>query len=91
MTYSARFLEYHTENQHVYDAFERFTLEAIRAGRKRLSSKAVYERIRWDSMVYSKDKYKMNNNYTADHARMFVERYPQHKDFFATRARKAVK
>lgn len=90
MTYTKRFLDYHAENQHVYDAFERFTLEAINAGRKRLSSGAVYERMRWESMTRSSnDIYKLNNNYRADHSRMFAERYPQHAGFFSTRARKS--
>lgn len=88
MIYSQRFLDYHAENNHVYDAFEKFTLEAIRAGRSKLSANLIYERIRWDSMIYSKDQYKMNNNYRADHARMFVEKYPNYRDFFSTRERK---
>ncbi len=78
------FINYHAANPQVYEAFKRFTFQAVRH-RKNFSSKAIFERLRWDSMIAGDDGFKMNNNYTPYYARLFEADHPQHKGFFRKR------
>lgn len=80
------FNEYHEAHPEIWDAFKKTTLEAIRRGFKNYSSKSIFEIIRWHrSGEIKRDGYKVNNNYTADYARKFINEFPEHKDFFRTR------
>lgn len=83
-----KFPKYHNENPHIYEAFKKYTFEAIDRGRLYFSSEAVINRIRWDSLISGNDKYKINNNYKAFYSRMFMNEYPQHKGYFRTRKSK---
>ncbi len=87
MTLEDKFVEFHVKNPDVYALFKKFAFEALKAGRKRLSTKLIIERIRWESYIKTQqtDEFKINNNHTAYYARLFMEDYPQYKDFFATR------
>lgn len=86
---SQKFLAYHAANSHVWEAFERFALQAAHAGRRRIGTAMIYERMRWYSMIETNgDPYKINNNYKADYARLFNEKYPQFNEMFPTRERK---
>lgn len=86
---SQKFLKYHQDNPHVWAAFERFALQAADSGRKRIGTAMIYERMRWYSMIEATgDIYKINNNYKADYARLFNEKYPHLHDMFPTRERK---
>ena len=81
-----RFQRYHTDNPHVYEAFKRFTLEAVRAGRTRLGARMVIERLRWESTVRAiGDHYKLNDTFTPYYARLFVRDFPEHINLFAMR------
>lgn len=83
------FKEYHKEHPEIWKEFKLTTLEAIKKGFKNYSSKSIFEIIRWHKGGNVKlDGFKINNNYTADYARMFTKLYPQHDGFFRTRARK---
>lgn len=85
-----KFERYHAENPNVYDLFVRYVKEVIAAGHKRYSANAIFERIRWHVMVETRgDKFKLNNNYRAFYARMFMERNPQFEGFFETRKQKS--
>jgi hypothetical protein len=87
--YSLRFLDYHAKHPHVFIVFERFALEAIAAGRKKIGAGMIYERMRWYfSIETGREKYKLNNNYRADYARMFAAKHPEHRKIFETRDRK---
>lgn len=81
------FERFHAANPHVYTLFERFTFDAINAGRTRFGAKAVFERIRWFTTVEtnSKDDLKLNNNYTAFYARLFEARWPYYAGLFEKR------
>ena len=86
------FAEFHAENPQVFNLFDRFTRQAIAAGHKRGSAKQVFERIRWETAVYKDDligRLKLNNNMTALYARLWEERNPEHRGFFAKRKRRA--
>ncbi len=88
----AAFMEHHRANPAVWSLFERFALEAARAGRKHFGAKAVFERMRWHIEFETKDSladWKLNNNYTSRYARMFAERHPEHADLFQFRELKS--
>ncbi len=77
---------FHLSNPRVYELFERFALEAVRAGRSHFSAKMIWERMRWYSRVETTDPtFKLNNNYHAYYARFFLERHPELDGLFETR------
>lgn len=82
-----RFLEFHSENPHVYELFEKFTKEVIRSGRSHYGAKAIMERIRWHLDVETSDAegFKINNNYTSLYVRLLERRKPMFEGFFSKR------
>lgn len=81
--------KYHQENPHVYEAFERFTFQAIESGRTYFGGRAILERIRWFTQIEAKEKiFKINDHQNAFYTRLFEKNHPQHKGFF--RKRKSV-
>lgn len=83
-----KFPQYHTDNPHIYEAFKKYTFEAINAGRKRFSAEAVINRLRWETLIAGNDKYKINNNYKPFYSRMFMNEFPNYKGIFSTRTSK---
>jgi len=82
------FSRFHNENPRVWSLFERFTLEAIGAGRECYSANAIFERIRWHvDIETSGGEVKLNNNFRAYYARLFHARHPQRGEFFRNRRR----
>lgn len=80
-----------SENPQVYELFKHFAFEAIRAGKKTLSSYLIIERIRWETEVVTRDEpFKVNNNYRPDYARKFMKDFPEHGGIFRTRQLRAV-
>lgn len=78
--------EWHKENLHVWDLFEKYTYEAINAGFKHYSVASVIERIRWHADVETTgDTFKINNNHKAYYARYFHHMHPEHDGFFRLR------
>lgn len=74
------------DNPQVWELFERFTLEAIHGGARRLGARLVWERMRWYSRVESTDRtFKLNNNYPQFYARKFLEHHPEHAGCFQLR------
>lgn len=51
LTVRQKFEAFHAANPHVYHWYKRFAAELIQAGVKRLSSKAIIERIRWEATI----------------------------------------
>lgn len=85
------FNQYDNENPKIWEAFKKFTLQAIRSGKEHYSSKSIFERIRWETAIEAQnDSFKLNNNYTGDYSRKFMESFPQYKGFFRTREMKKV-
>ena len=94
MTVKNKFEAFHAANPDVYVQFRRFAAEAIKAGVKRMSSKLVIERIRWETTVrttgsgYStitKKPFQIDNRFTCWYARKFMEDYPKAGEIFETR------
>ena len=78
--------QYHKDNPDIWKAFEKFTLEAVAAGKKHYSSKSIFERIRWETEVEAKHEiFKINNNFTPHYARIFEKKYPNLEGFFRKR------
>ena len=73
------------EHPEVWRAFERLTLDLIRAGRRRCGVALVIERIRWDFALRGGDDFKINNNFRALYARKWNAAHPGHAAFFETR------
>ncbi len=76
--------EYMARYPQVYQAFERFTHEALKSGRARVGAKMLAERIRWESFITG-DQYRINNNYVAAMARRFMDENPLYGKVFETR------
>ena len=94
MTVEAKFRAFHAANPAVYGLFKRFAAEAIKAGIKRLSSKLIIERIRWECAIsttgagWSVTKGKpflIDNRFTCWYARKFMEDFPKAGEIFETR------
>lgn len=80
------FWEFHAANPKVYALFSRFTLDAINAGRVRFSQNFVVERIRWYTAIETRgDDFKINNNYRAYYARLWMRDHPDFDGLFGTR------
>lgn len=81
------FLHFHTKFPVVYLLFEKFAMQLLQAGKKKLGSKMIMERIRWEISLEARDDegFKINNNYTAYYSRHFVKLHPQHEDKFEFR------
>ncbi|MEK9724416.1 MAG: hypothetical protein VW405_13170 [Rhodospirillaceae bacterium] len=85
-----RFEAFHEANPNVYRLFERFTKEAIAAGRVRIGAKAIFERMRWYfAFETTGDTFKLNNSFTSFYARLFMADHPEHADLFETRERRS--
>lgn len=77
------FNKFHKENPHIFSAFEKQALEAIKKGRKKLSSKLIINWIRWNEFLKSSDKnFSINDAYQSYYSRLFVSKYPQYKSVF---------
>lgn len=81
-------------NPHVYDLFEKFTLEAIEAGANKLSGWLVVNRLRWevqfstDGCFDSDRDYKISNDYIAFLTRDFMNKNPKHNTVFNVKVMK---
>jgi hypothetical protein len=81
------FCQYHSENPQIYAEFEKTALKAVKY-RSRFGAKAIFEIIRWNTMVSGNDGFKVNNNYTSFYARLFELKHPQHAGLFSKRKSK---
>lgn len=86
------FLHFNTKYPQVYLLFEKFAMQLIHAGKTKLGSKMIIERIRWEIETGSKDEegFKINNNYTAYYSRWFIRNHPEYSDYFDFRVIKTI-
>jgi hypothetical protein len=67
----AAFRKFHQENPDVFWLFQKFAEQALKAGCSEFGAKAIWERMRWHSLVETRgDNYKLNNSYTTYYARL---------------------
>ena len=82
-----RFSDWLRQNPRTFEQFCRFALEAIRARRK-IGAKAIAERVRWEcTMARDAEGFSVNNTFVAPMARLFEERFPEHRGYFEHRRR----
>lgn len=80
------FEEFHRAKPGVYRLFDRFTREVIVAGFRRYSADAIMHRVRWHTHIETGDvEFKLNNNYVAYYARLWMRDNPRYAGFFETR------
>jgi hypothetical protein len=86
MTVGEKFEAFHTANPHIYGLFKKFAYEAFVAGARKISSKLIIERIRWETTVTTtgagwhvagKKKFLIDNRFTAHYARLFIADFPK--------------
>lgn len=72
---SVRFEEFHAENPHVYVFLLRFAREAKATGKRRIGIRMVWERMRWELMITTRDEagWKLNDHYTSRYARLLMD------------------
>lgn len=85
------FWAFHTAHPEVYRELRGLALQLRRQGREHYGIKALYEIVRFNLAIASRDKadYKLNNNYTSLYARLIMRNEPLLKGFFETRERRA--
>ena len=77
------FLTYEKENPYVYELFDKYTRQALKSGRKYFSARAIWERMRWQSMIEdSSEQFKISDHPMPFYARLFEIRNPMYKGFF---------
>jgi len=77
---------YDKKNPQVYEAFKTLTFKAIGKGRKYFSARAIYEIIRWHSMIEDNEvTFKMQDHSIPFYARKFENEFPLNKGFFQMR------
>jgi hypothetical protein len=81
------FNEYHKSNPEIYNLFVKFTNMATQR-KKYYSAKAIFHRIRWESMISGEGDYKIDDGWISHYARKFMDDFPQHSGFFQTRDRR---
>lgn len=73
-----KFNEFDRENPQVWQMFINFANVLVGRGYSTLSSKLIFERIRWETAIQTKDlDFKLNNNYTAYYARKWNKLFPE--------------
>lgn len=89
-----RFEDFHLTHPQVYLLFEKFALALINKGHKKLGAKMIVERIRWEitfeHQVNDSEGFKINNDFVAHYARMFIKNHPTYKDYFEFRIIKSL-
>jgi hypothetical protein len=85
-TLQERFELWLSANPHVYERFRAAALALKAEGRKRFGSKAIWERIRWETMVQTTgSEFKLDNTWTSRMARKLLADCPELVGFLETR------
>jgi len=81
-----RFLAFHHNNPHVYEALVRMARRWKIAGHKTCSIKMLFEVLRWQvGITTSGDDFTLNNSYTSRYARLIAANEPDLADLFQMR------
>jgi hypothetical protein len=82
----AAFKKFDEANPQVWRLFIDFTFASINAGHRHMGVAMIVERIRWETMITTRNsKFKINNNHRAYYVRKFEEIFAQHRDYFRKR------
>ncbi len=84
--YRRDFPSYLADNFHVFKAFERETDKIWNRGRRHYSGRTIIEVLRHESALADDDhQFKLNNNWTPDLCRLYMQFHPERVDIFETR------
>lgn len=81
------FQVFDAENPRIWEMFCKFALQAA-ARRPHYSAKAIFHRVRWETMVAGNGDFKIDDGWISHYSRKFMKEYPLYKDFFETRDRR---
>lgn len=86
-TIKERFERFHAAHPEVYTELTELTRQAVRAGRRRVGMKQVFEVVRWHRFVRpdKAEDFRLNNIYTAHYARLIMRQEPDLFGVFDTR------
>lgn len=81
------FWAFHRANPRVYGALVRLAREARSSGAGKLGMKSLFEVLRWERGVSTRDwsGFKLNNNYTSYYARLIMHNEPDLRGVFEIR------
>jgi hypothetical protein len=90
------FQEYHKNNPEVFSLFCEQVRKAVGMGKKKISSKAVINWIRWEKYLITNDvdlfniegkerSFMINDAFHSRYSRLYVQLYPQHEKLFEFR------
>lgn len=78
-------LDFHRDNPHVYELFERFAVEAFSKGKK-VGARNIWEKIRWELAIETNSEdWKLNDHFVPYESRLAMLRNPQLAGFFERR------
>lgn len=95
LTVEEKFQIFDAANPEVYALYVHFTKEALKAGVRKLSSKLLVERIRWETVVSTTGAgfnprtgkpFLIDNRFTPWYVRKLIANYPRAKGLFELRA-----
>lgn len=86
LSLAERYAVWADANGHVIDAMESLAREWLDAGNRRLSMRALWERLRWESGIRSTTgPFKLNNDWPPFIARTLIARNPSWAEAISTR------
>ena len=87
---AAKFVTFHADNPWVYNRLRELALTMRRAGVDHYGIGGLYETLRYEASLTSKDEdgFKLNNNYRALYARELARSEPELQHFFKFRLRR---
>jgi hypothetical protein len=89
--HTPEFLEFHTENPHVYTELVKLARQAKERDRSKIGMKMLFEVLRWNRMITTNNTdFKLNNNYTSHYARKIMEDYKELQGLFETREHREI-
>lgn len=78
------FVSYHAKHPHVWEAFEEKALIAAQHKTK-FGARAIFELLRWETMVSGSGTYKLKDTNIPYYARLFIQKYPEYSYLFKTK------
>lgn len=95
-TIQQAFNDFHQNNPQVFEIFSDQVFRALNKGKKKISSKAIINWIRWEKFIETHDEvkieifgepqqFKINDAYSSRYARLFIDKHPDLTDVFELR------
>lgn len=77
------FMAYHKKNRQLWMLYQQKAFELINKGATRLSSKAIFEKLREDADLKTiSTDFKLTNTYTSIYSRVFAYVHPEYANLF---------